>query len=116
MVLFAFEAAGAAHHLRPSKLTLLCVWWMVNVEFDIPGDKQIQLSVSVVITECCSGGPGPNGYARTLSQVCERAISIVVIEPVFSVIRYVKIWPAVIVVIPDRATLSPAVVGNSGRS
>src|SRR5258708_30841882 len=68
------------------------------------------MAVAVVIDEGAAVAPG---FARTcdacfLAYVRECAVAVVVIEDVFSVVRDVEIFPAVVVVVADAGALAPS--------
>ena len=85
----------------------------LQIEIDIVGDEEIQMAVAVIIDEMCSrcssGSSGP-GWIRPgfLRYIGERAVAIIAVERVLAVVSDEQIVVAVVVVIADAASLSPA--------
>ncbi len=77
----------------------------------IAGNKKIEASVAIIVTEGRTGGPIAKSYSSLLSYVSEGAVVIVVIETVFSKVADIDIGPAVIVVIAYGSAESPTIVG-----
>ena len=82
---------------------------MCKVEVRIVRDGQVELPIPIVIHEGAAASPSLSvtGDARCVCHLFESAVAIVV-EPVFSVVRDVKVVPAVVVVVADTHALTPA--------
>src|ERR1700756_1869053 len=80
-----------------------------KVEVGIIRDGQIELSIPIIIHEGAAASPSLSvtGDARWVCHLFESAVAVVV-EPVFSVIRDVKVVPAVVVVVAYTYALTPA--------
>ena len=57
-------------------------WRVVHVVVDIAGNKEIQLSVTVIVTEARAVGPVAEGHPGLLRDVGERPVMVVVKEAV----------------------------------
>src|SRR5208282_3228934 len=77
-------------------------------------NKQVQVTVVVVVSPGSSGRPGSKSHARFLRHIRERPVVIVVIQPVLAEIRHVEIRPTVVVEIADGNAKAPAFVGYTG--
>src|SRR5712691_11318502 len=80
-----------------------------KVEVRIVRDGQIELPIPIVIHEGAAGAPGLSvachaGFFRHLFEFASK----VVVEAIFSVVRDVKVVPAVVVVVADTHALPPA--------
>lgn len=53
-------------------------------------------------------------YRELNRNIRERSVVVIVVQPVFSVVRDVEIGPAVIVEVADRNAEAPAVIGYAG--
>jgi len=73
------------------------------------------MAVAVVVDEGAAVAPGFAGAADAcfFADVGERAIAVVVIEDVFSVVGDVEIFPAIVVVIADANSLAPSGVSEA---
>src|SRR5882762_5486636 len=80
-----------------------------NVEVRIVRDDQIELPIPIVIHEGTAASPSLSitGDAGCVCHLFEGAVAVVV-QPVFSVVRDVKVFPAVVVVVADARALTPA--------
>src|SRR6267154_859811 len=80
-----------------------------KVEVRIIRNDQIELPVPVVIHEGAAASPSLSvtGDPRCVCHFFESTVTVVV-EPVFPVVRDVKVVPAVIVVVADTHALTPA--------
>src|SRR5579862_2085805 len=81
----------------------------------IMGNKEIKLSVAVVIEEGASGTPafGVTGDIRFAAHFGKGAVAVVTVEQVFSPIGDKNVLEAVVVVVADADTLSPAGMGQA---
>ena len=81
-----------------------------EVDIDIVGDEEVELAVAIVIDERAASVPAfaVSGDAGLLADVGEGAVAVVVIENVFAEVADEQIVVAVIVVVADADTLSPA--------
>jgi len=80
-----------------------------NVEVRIIRDDQIELPIPIVIHKGAAASPrlSITGDAGCVCHLFEGAVAVV-LEPVFSVVRDVKVVPAVVVVVADTYALAPA--------
>ena len=97
----AIHAIGRAAELRQ----------IVEMEVDVICDHQVDISIAVVVAEGCAGRPAAIGDAGFGGDVSECAVAVVVIENVAAEASYVEIWPAIIVVVADRAAHRQARLG-----
>src|ERR1700722_4865131 len=74
------------------------------------------MAVAVVVDERAAVAPGlaGTGDACLFAYVGESAVAVVVIEDVFSVVRDVEIFLAIVVVVADTNALAPAGMGEAG--
>src|ERR1700747_3259053 len=82
---------------------------MKKVQIRVFPNHKVQVAVSVVIHESTAAAPGLSvaSHASSFSHFFEPAPDIV-IEPIFSVICDVKIFPAVVVIVSYAYALAPA--------
>src|SRR5450432_2406512 len=96
---------------------------LATVEVDevpvyISENDQNQQTVVIQIDPCGAGGPSAAPRARRCRHVRERAVSVVVIETVASVCGDVKVFKAIVVIVPHRDThavarpLQPGLCGH----
>ena len=112
-VRIAGEAAWAAHHRNPLPLAgggLSGRAGLCRIELDVIADKQVEVSVAIVIQEGATGAPAyalivDSGFA---SHIGEGAIAVVVKQNVVSPEATKEIVPAVVVEIPDADAGLPA--------
>src|SRR5262249_45416019 len=124
-VAFAGQASGTAHNRNPSKLAevladpsrLACFGrtrgQIGKINFAVPGHKQIQTSIAVVITPTCSRAPTSARDAEFLSHVGERTVSVIVIKARDSEVTNVEIGMTIVVVVSYRHSHTPSLVGHS---
>src|ERR1017187_9947272 len=82
---------------------------------DVAGDKQVEPAIAIVISKRRTRGPPPKRDTGLLRYVSEGAVVVVVVQPVFAIVGYEDIGPAVVVVVADCDAEAPAVVGHAGR-
>src|ERR1017187_8188362 len=82
---------------------------------DVAGDKQVEPAIAIVISKRRTRGPPPKRDTGLLRYVSEGAVVVVVVQPVFAIVRYEDIGPAVVVVVADCNAEAPAVIGHAGR-
>src|SRR5712692_11848576 len=87
---------------------------MIRIKLCIARNEQIEEAVMIVVSPRRSGRPAAERDARFLRDIGECAIVIVVVEPVFAEVRYINVWPPIIVVIPHGYAEAPAFVRNAG--
>src|SRR6266403_3283882 len=80
-----------------------------KVEVRIIRDDQVELPVPIVIHEGAAASPSLSitSDTRCVCHLFESALAVVV-EPVFSVVRDVKVLPTVVIVVADTHALAPA--------
>src|SRR5581483_7153817 len=86
------------------------LWRPRRIEVYVIGDKQIELSVAVIIQKTASCAPPVfrSRYAGLFGNICEGSIPIIVIKNVSAEIRHEQIVKTIVVVVSDAARLSPA--------
>ena len=112
---FARESPRAALHGDAAVLARLVpaeLRQMIEIDFDVAADEQIEPAVPIVIGEAAAGGPSAAGNTRLLRDVGERAVVIVAIQAVFPESRHVQIFPAVAVHVGGAHAHAPAGVGE----
>src|SRR5271170_4653863 len=85
---------------------------VLRVPEHVARDEQVEVAVVIVINEAGGTAPAARLHACFGSYVGESAVAIIVVERIFSVVGYVEVGEAVIVVIADRHT--HAVVAGAG--
>src|SRR5229473_2372588 len=90
----------------------------LQVEIDVVGDEKIEVAVAIVVHESAAGVPAlaVSGDAGFFADVCEGAVTVVVVENVFSEVGNEEIVEAVVVVIADANGLPPAGMEQAGFS
>ncbi len=124
MIAFAGQAAGTAANLfaaegaeRVGRIAGTGGGQMLRVVMEVPGDKQIEAAVAIVIAPGGAGVPGRGigqSHAGFLCNVGKCAVVIVVVEAVAAPVGHEDVGPAVIVVIGNGHAKAPAVVGDAG--
>src|SRR5436190_14344200 len=121
MVGLTGQSQGAAHGPHSTELArrsrnaaMARRWRMVRVKLQVPGDEQIQEAIMVIVSPCRPRGPAPESDACLLCEIAETTVVIIVIQAVFPKVSDVKVSPAIIVVVANRDSESPAFVGHSG--
>ena len=82
----------------------------------VASDKEVELSVIVVIEKARACAPPSTGDACVFGDVCECTVSIVVIERIPVVVRDVNILKSVIVVISDGHTHPIVILRHPGEA
>src|SRR4051812_26105402 len=120
MVGLTGQSQGAAHGRHSTELArrsrnaaLARRWRMVRVKLQAPGDEQIQEAIMVIVSPCRPRGPAPESDACLVCEIAETTVVIIVIQAVFPKVSDVKVSPAIIVVVANRDSESPAFVGHS---
>jgi hypothetical protein len=86
---------------------------IVTIEVDVSGDEEIEASITVVITPGCTRGPVAERHACLLSNICEGAVMVVVIEAILAVVGHENIRPAIIVVVGHSDAETPSIIGDA---
>src|ERR1700677_175683 len=113
------EAAWTTHHRHPfpdAPLPLSRFGGSLYIEADIVCDHQVELAVAIIIDKGATGSPlsATSGNPGSPAHFFERAIVLIVVEPVGPVIRDVQIIESIIVVITHASSLAPSARGESG--
>src|SRR5579862_819538 len=87
---------------------------VVHVELHVTGDEKIEAAVAVIVTPRGAGGPSAERDTGFFGDVGERAVVIVVIEPILAEVADVDVWPPIVIVIADHRAESPALIGDAG--
>src|SRR6476659_1569585 len=88
---------------------------LLEINFHVAGNEEIQTPVAIVVSPGCSGAPSFSRYTKLLCYIRECSVAVVVIQTRNSKIRDVQIGPTIIVVITDCHTKSPAFIRNTSR-
>jgi hypothetical protein len=89
---------------------------LVRTEFEIAGDIEIQVAITIVICERRCRTPTRNFGIRLAAELPKRTIALVQIEPVPTVIRDMEIIEAVLVDVARNRAHSPALIAEAGFS
>ena len=87
---------------------------LLRIDVDVTGHEQVEPAIRVVVAEARAGRPASGPDAHALGDVGERAVVVVAIETVGSVVRDVQIRPAVVVDVAGRHAEAPPSVGHAG--
>jgi len=68
----------------------------------VPRNKQIQLSIAVVIAKRRAGRPIAQRHAGLFGHIGKRAVVIVAVQPVLAKVRNKNVRPAIVVVVANR--------------
>src|SRR5260221_14722066 len=63
-----------------------------------------------VLAQGSGGRPAAEANTRSLCDVSKRPVVIVVIEAILAEVRYVNVWPAIVIEIPDRHAKAPSFI------
>src|SRR5947199_7832300 len=87
-----------------------------QVEVDVVCDEEVEAAVAVIVDEGTARIPAlaVADYSGFLTYIGEGAVPIVVIENVLAEISDEQVVPAIVVVVADAASLSPARVRDAG--
>src|SRR5262249_14184740 len=118
MIAFSLKSSRAAHYFYAAELTIASrtrarFRWMVWIVFGVSGNKQIKQAVVVVVAPCRPTGPATKYDTRFFCNVRKCAVVIVVIQAIFSKIRYIDVGPAVVIVISDGHSKTPAFIRDA---
>src|SRR5439155_21762407 len=120
------QTSRSTHHGRPAKLAEVLSHaagfvgifrtrrQIIQINVEVTGNEKIQPSVAIIIAPGGAGAPALTRYADLLSDVCKRAVAVIVIQPRNSEVANEYIRPAIVIVIADRHAHAPAVVGDAG--
>src|SRR5271156_441366 len=121
MIALARQSARAAHHGDPAKLAKAGLdtafagdRWMIGIEFNVAGNKEIEKTIVIVITPGRARRPSAQRDSSFFSNVGKGAVVIIVVEAVLAEIRNVDVGPAIVIVIANHGAKAPALVGDSG--
>src|SRR4029077_17890591 len=114
-----FQATRTAHHVQSLPLAPLSLTGPRNGivrKIHIARDKQIRLSIAVVIDKTAARVPlvARSVQAGLLRYVSERAVAIVVVHRVLAPVGNEQIQVAVVVEIACATALAPACAGEAG--
>src|SRR5690348_6687878 len=114
-VLAAVKAGRPAgdHHALIKTWTRFGNGGRSQIKIDIVGDEEIKFAVAIVVDESTAGIPplAVAAHAHFVSHIGEGAIAIVVIKNILAEIADEEIFEAVVIVVADANTLSPAGAG-----
>src|SRR5262249_32056068 len=89
---------------------------MFDVPIEIPGDKQIEFAVVIVIEKSCRSRPAASFHTCQRRHVGECPITIIVIEHVTTVTGEVDIRKPVVIIIPRRNAHAIVRLARAGES
>ena len=113
---FARKSARAALHGDAAVLARLVpaeIRQMIEIDFDVAADEQIEPAVPIVIGEAAACGPAPGGHTGLLGDVRERAVMVVAVEPIPAQGGDVEVFPAVTVDIGRAHAHAPTGMSDS---
>src|SRR5688572_5309244 len=87
--------------------------WFLMIKLDCVGHIEVQMTIAIVIGECCAHTPARIANFGLLGRIRKCAIAIVAIKCVGSVVANVEVRPAIIIVISYRDTHSPMGIPHS---
>src|ERR1700731_289923 len=117
VIAFARQSAWPAHYFNSAKITE--AWRksarpgdrrMLRIKLCVARNEQIEEAVVIVVSPRRSGRPAPERDARFLRDISECAVMIVVVETVFAEVRYINVWPPVVVVVPHSYAEAPSFI------
>src|SRR5689334_6046116 len=82
----------------------------------ITGDEEIKLAVVVIVKKSGAGAPSTARDSGAFGDIRERAVSVVMIERVAAVTRYINIFKAVVIVIAYRYAHIVVVLWHSSET
>src|ERR1700744_798537 len=83
---------------------------MADVVVNVSGNEEIQMAISVIIAKTCSCRPIAESDSCLFCKIGEGAIVVVMVEAIFPEVRYIKIGPAVVIVIAHPYAIAPTIV------
>src|SRR5229473_3114309 len=88
----------------------------LQIEIDVIGDEEIEVAVAIVVDESAAGVPALASArdARFFADIGEGVVAIVVVEDIFSEVGDEEIVEAVVIVVADADSLSPAGMKQAG--
>src|SRR5258708_5180212 len=120
-IVLTLQTAWSAHHRYAAKLAKVfrdtglaevrgIEREVVNIKLKIAGNKNVQSTISIVVSEAWPGAPAFSRATKLFSDVCEGAIAVVMIETRHTIVADINVGPAIIVVIADSDPHSPTLV------
>src|SRR5207249_2640242 len=83
-----------------------------GIEIHIVSDKEVQVSITVIVQKAASGVPPRTrtflDESGALGHIRKGAVAVIVIQDVLPPVGHKKVIKAIVIVISDAATLSPA--------
>src|SRR5260370_32788185 len=67
----------------------------------------------IVVDPGSAGRPSRERDTSSLCDVGKRAVLIVMIETILTEVRYVNVWPAIVIEVPDRHAEAPSFIGHA---
>ena len=84
---------------------------VLEVQVHIVGHVEIEITIVIVVSKCSAGSPVPGiPDVRPGRHIGESSVAIIVVKNGAIKVSDIKIFPAVIVVVPHRRAKSPATV------
>src|SRR5581483_2083375 len=90
---------------------------MYRIPLHVPGHKQVEITVVVVIEEACRLRPSAAGDSGSCGYIGECPVPVVVVQNVVSIIRDIDVGVPIVVVVPycnSHAVIAVASPGQSG--
>ena len=110
-VTFPGQTSGTALHryaLVLAQFALAKLWQLIEVESDVVGDEEIEVTIAIVIDESCARRPSRIANLGLLCNIAESSIAVIFEEMIRPYAGDIKIVEAVVVIIRDRYAHAPA--------
>ena len=86
---------------------------IIEIVVGVPGNKQVKLSVAVVVAERRARRPCAQRDPCFFRHIGKGAVVIVVVEPVLAHVGDIQVRPSVVVVVAYGHAHSPTIVGDA---
>src|SRR5260370_4003606 len=73
----------------------------------------MEIAGVIVVAPCSAGRPSPECDTSSFRNVRKRAVAIVMIETILPEVRYVYVWPAIVIEVSDRYAKAPSFIGHA---
>src|SRR5204862_560549 len=74
---------------------------IIQVDIEVTGNEKIQPSVAIIIAPGRAGAPALTRHADLLSDVCKRAVAVIVIQPRNAEVANEHVGPAIVIIIAN---------------
>src|SRR5262249_43109404 len=86
---------------------------MIDVEFNVARHEYVQSPVAVVVSKAGAGAPSVARAAELFGHVRERSVSIMVIEPGYTIVADIEVGPSVVVIVSDGDAHPPPLIRDA---